>query len=78
MEKGSISGVISDITKRHSSDERIRPRADCCLMSPPELGEHLKPFVFLGLLEADMRDLGGQYDGTSAFWLRDDRRVHRR
>jgi hypothetical protein len=29
------------------------------LMSSSELGEHLKPFVFLDLLEADMRDLAG-------------------
>jgi redox-sensitive bicupin YhaK (pirin superfamily) len=28
-------------------------------MTPPELGEHLKPFVFLDLLEADMRDPAG-------------------
>lgn len=27
------------------------------LMSPSDLGEHLKPFVFLDIFEADMRDL---------------------
>jgi len=27
------------------------------LMSPSDLGEHLKPFVFLDLFEADMRHL---------------------
>jgi hypothetical protein len=29
------------------------------LMSPSDLGEHLKPFVFLDLFEADMRGLAG-------------------
>ena len=29
------------------------------LMSPSDLGEELKPFVFLDLFEADMRDLAG-------------------
>ncbi len=29
------------------------------LMSPSDLGEQLKPFVFLDLFEADMRDLAG-------------------
>jgi redox-sensitive bicupin YhaK (pirin superfamily) len=29
------------------------------LMSPSDLGEHLKPFVFLDLFEADMRALAG-------------------
>ena len=29
------------------------------LMSPSELGEQLKPFVFLDLFEADMRALAG-------------------
>jgi hypothetical protein len=28
-------------------------------MSPSDLGEHLKPFVFLDLFEADMRGLAG-------------------
>ena len=29
------------------------------LMSPSDLGEQLKPFVFLDLFEADMRGLAG-------------------
>jgi redox-sensitive bicupin YhaK (pirin superfamily) len=29
------------------------------LMSPSDLGEQLKPFVFLDLFEADMRALAG-------------------
>ena len=29
------------------------------LMSPSDLGEHLKPFVFLDLFEADMRAMAG-------------------
>lgn len=30
-----------------------------CLMSPSDLGQHLKPFVFLDLFEANMRGLAG-------------------
>jgi hypothetical protein len=36
-------------TRGHSSGPIVR------LMSPSDLGEHLKPFVFLDLFEADMR-----------------------
>lgn len=40
-------------TQGHSSGPIVR------LMSPSDLGEHLKPFVFLDLFEADMRGLAG-------------------
>jgi hypothetical protein len=44
-------------------------------MSSSELGEHLKPFVFLDLLEADMRNLAGSMTVHPHFWHRDDHRV---
>ena len=40
-------------TRGHSSGPIVR------LMSPSDLGERLKPFVFLDLFEADMRGLAG-------------------
>jgi redox-sensitive bicupin YhaK (pirin superfamily) len=40
-------------TQGHRSGPIVR------LMSPSDLGEHLKPFVFLDLFEADMRGLAG-------------------
>ena len=40
-------------TRGHGAGPIVR------LMSPSDLGEHLKPFVFLDLFEADMRGLAG-------------------
>jgi len=40
-------------TRGHASGPIVR------LVSPSDLGEHLKPFVFLDLFEADMRALAG-------------------
>ena len=48
------------------------------LMSPSDLGERLKPFVFLDLFEADMRALAGKYARASTFGDRDSDRVHAR
>ena len=44
---------IARRTRGHRSGPIVR------LMSPSDLGEHLKPFVFLDLFEADMRGLAG-------------------
>jgi len=44
---------IARRTSGHGSGPIVR------LLSPSDLGEHLKPFVFLDLFEADMRGLAG-------------------
>lgn len=51
--KDDMTRTIVHRTRGHGHAPIVR------LMSPSDLGEHLKPFVFLDLFEADMRALAG-------------------